>query len=470
MISIGRSLYTRLAMRVGLVLTISSTALLVAIWISTQMAANEAYDRILSGSALQIAENTWYQNGAVNVDVPLAAFSMLTAGDQVFYVVVDPAGRTVAGDPDFKPEIPWERLADGPLLRDGAYLDTPVRMAIIGRRMPVAGTHPWAVIVLAQTNNARLSFAKSVSARALLVILAMGILTVIAAMFTLYQALSPLKSIETAIRQRSLDDLSPLSITVPVETHALVSAINAFMQRLKVHRALMRRVIGDAAHQLRTPVTALTAQMELLATQEDEEARRHHLNRLQERTRNLGALVNQLINHAMVQHRSDSVPQEKIDLTALVREQMAEHLSHQGYQERHLDLGMEAPPSPCLIMGDTLSLREAIKNVIGNALEYGARSLLHVELECLPPQQSTLDQAHSKSLIVLRVIDDGPGIPEADWERLRKPFSPRSGERVGASLGLSIVEEVMQQHGGTLQFGFTAAGHFMVQLRFVALH
>ena len=96
--------------------------------------------------------------------------------------------------------------------------------------------------------------------------------------------------------------------------------------------------------------------------------------------------------------------------------------------------------------------------------------MLHVELECLPPQQSTLDQAHSKSLIVLRVIDDGPGIPEADWERLRKPFSPRSGARVGASLGLSIVEEVMQQHGGTLQFGFTAAGHFMVQLRFVALH
>lgn len=142
MIVAGRSLYTRLVMRVGLVLTISSAVLLIAIWISTQLAANEAYDRILSGSALQIAENTWYQNGAVNVDVPLAAFSMLTAGDQVFYVVIDPDGRTVAGDPDFKPEIPWNKLEDGPLLQDGAYLDTPVRMAIIGRRMPVAAKHP----------------------------------------------------------------------------------------------------------------------------------------------------------------------------------------------------------------------------------------------------------------------------------------------------------------------------------------
>ncbi|MCW5299031.1 sensor histidine kinase [Herbaspirillum lusitanum] len=451
MIVAGRSLYTRLVMRVGIVLAISSAVLLIAIWISTQLAANEAYDRILSGSALQIAENTWYQNGAVNVDVPLAAFSMLTAGDQVFYVVIDPDGRTVAGDPDFKPEIPWNKLEEGPLLQDGAYLDTPVRMAVIGRRMPVAGAHPWAVIVLAQTNNARMSFAKSVGTRALLVILAMGVLTLVAAMFTLYQALSPLKKIEAAIRERDLNDLSPLSITVPVETHALVSSINAFMQRLAIHRATMRRVIGDAAHQLRTPVTALISQMELLSAQHDDEGRRHHLDRLRTRTRQLGALVNQLINHAMVQHRSDTAAPESVDLAQLVRQEMADMLSH---QERLLDLAMEAPEQPCLIMGDAISLREAVKNVLGNALQYGAASFLHVQLE------------RKETQIELRVIDDGPGIPEADWERIRKPFSPRSGERMGASLGLSIVEEVMRAHGGQLRFGYSGAGSFMVVLSF----
>lgn len=454
MIIAGRSLYTRLVMRIGLVLSISSAALLIAIWISTQLAANEAYDRILTGSALQIAENTWYQNGAVNVDVPLAAFSMLTAGDQVFYVVIDPDGRTIAGDSDFKPEIPWKKLNDGPLLQDGAYLDTPVRMAIVGRRMPVAGEHPWAVIVLAQTNNARHSFAKSVGTRALLVILVMGVLTVIAAMFTLYQALSPLKKIENAIRERDLNDLSPLSITVPVETHALVSSINAFMQRLAVHRSTMRRVIGDAAHQLRTPVTALISQMELLSAQSDEEGRSRHLDRLRERTRHLGALVNQLINHAMVQHRSDTVAFETIDLGALVRQEMADMLSH---QERQLDLAMEAPEYACLILGDAISLREAIKNVLGNALQYGAVNFLHVQLEQVDSQ------------FELRIIDDGPGIPQADWERIRKPFSPRSGERLGASLGLSIVEEVMRAHGGYLRFSYSGAGSFMVVLHFPVL-
>jgi two-component system sensor histidine kinase TctE len=78
----GRSLYTRLVVRVGAVLLVSAAVLLIAIWISTQLAARQAYDRILAGSALQIAENTWYDHGEVNVDVPLAALSMLGTGDQ----------------------------------------------------------------------------------------------------------------------------------------------------------------------------------------------------------------------------------------------------------------------------------------------------------------------------------------------------------------------------------------------------
>ncbi|MCA1325767.1 sensor histidine kinase [Herbaspirillum sp. alder98] len=449
----GRSLYIRLVTRVGTVLAVSAAVLLIAIWISTQFAAREAYDRILSGSALQIAENTWYENGAVNVDVPLAALSMLGAGDHAIYVVFDPQGRVIAGDGEFRPDIPWDQLADGPLLRDGQYLGTAVRMAIIGRRMPVAGPHPWAVIVLAQTNNARMSFAESLGSRALLVIVVMSVLTLVAAMFTLYQALAPLKRIEDAIRERDLNDLSPLTLTVPAETHALVSAINAFMQRLAVHRATMRRVIGDAAHQLRTPVTALVAQMELLESQSSGELRQRHLEQLRERTRQLGALVNQLINHAMVQHRSDSLLLQRVNLGELVRSQMTEVLSN---RERSPDLALDIPEEACWIQADPISLGEAIKNILNNALEYGAPHLLHVTLE-----------RHGERH-VLRFIDDGPGIAADQWDRLRKPFSPRGQGRMGASLGLAIVEEVMRAHGGSLSFAQTPGFHFVVSLEFAA--
>jgi two-component system sensor histidine kinase TctE len=448
------SLYTRLVVRIGLVLAVSAAVLLEAIWLTTQLAANQAYDRMLTGNALQIAENTLFQHGTVSVDVPIAAFT-LTPGDQTFYAVLDPNGRTVAGDPEFRPEIPWDKLADGPLLSDGVYQDLPVRIAIVGRRMPVAGAHPWAVIALAQTKTARLSFAKSLAEKALLVIVIMSVLTLIAALFTLYQALSPLARIEAAIQGRDPNDLSPLAVEVPVEIHALVGAINEFMRRLSVRRALMRRVIGDAAHQLRTPVTALISQMELFSIQTEEARRQVHLGRLRELTRNLGTLVNQLINHAMVQHRASEIAFVPLDLAQLVRREMTEILS--DHAARNLDIEMRVPQQPCRVLGDATALSEAVKNILGNALQYGAPGLLHVEIVAQAPHW------------LLRCIDDGPGIPEADRDRLRKPFSARGGARSGASLGLSIVEEVMRAHGGELAFFRDAQGNFVVQLKLAML-
>ncbi|MBU6501457.1 MAG: HAMP domain-containing histidine kinase [Burkholderiales bacterium] len=450
----GRSLYIRLALRVGLVLAACGLVLLVAIVLSTRLAANGAYDRILTGSALQIAENTWYQNGTVNVDTPISAFSMLTANDQVFYVVLGPQGRVVAGDPNFHPPIPWKKVVKGPVVVQGSYFDLPVSIAFVGRRLPVPGPHPWAVVILAQTNNARDSFAKSLGTNASLVILVMGLLTIIAALFTLHQALTPLKQISAAIERRDLNDLSPLTQDVPTEIDTLVASINEFMRRLGVHRALMRRVIGDAAHQLRTPVAALLSQMELLAMQPNDNDRAPHEARLRELTHHLGELVNQLISHAMVQHRADSAPLESINLTSLARQQMTDTLSQ--HAQRHLDIALHAPEPPCLIMGDPISLREALKNVLDNATKYGATTMLHMAIH--------RDARHW----VLAIEDDGPGIPEVDWERIRKPFSAREGSRLGASLGLSIVEEVMRAHRGDMRFGWGLDQHFVVTLRFPA--
>lgn len=451
---LGRhSLYTRLALRVGLVLAVSGVILLVAILLSTRLAANQAYDRILTGSAMQIAENTWYENGAMTVNAPISAFSMLTANDQVFYAVLGPDGRVAAGDPDFRPEIPWNRLASGPIVIQSSYLDLPVSIAFVGRRMPIAGDNPWAVVMLAQTNNARVSFADSLTTNASVIIALMGFLTVIAALFTLHQALAPVKQIGVAIQRRDLHDLSPLTQEVPTEIQALVDSINEFMRRLAVHRALMRRVIGDAAHQLRTPVAALLSQMELLSRQTAAQQREQHLTRLSELTHHLGELVNQLINHAMVQHRSDAVAPEAFDLAGLARDEMSEMLSL--HAQRRLDLALQAPVQPCLISGDPVSVREALKNVLDNALKYGALSLLHLTIRRVGGYWE------------LQVEDDGPGIPEADWERIRKPFSARSGNRLGASLGLSIVDEVMRAQRGDMRFGRNAEQHFIVTLRFL---
>lgn len=449
MIVPGRSLYLRLVVRMGAVLAFAVAAVLLGIWFSTRAAVDRAYDRWLLGSALQVAENTWYQNGEVNVDVPLAAFSALAPGDQIFYTVLDPNGRSVAGDSEFHPAIPWDKLADGPIVVDGTYQEMPIRIAIVGRRMPVAAPHPWAVVALAHTQNARVRFTRGLADNTLLITIATGVLTMLAALWTLRQALLPLKQIEAAIRARDSNDLKPLAVTVPAETLALVGAINDFMQRLATSRALMRRVIGDAAHQLRTPVTALTAQAELLTQTQDDAARQTHIARIQKQARGLGGLIHQLINHAMVQHRADSVAPVPVDLNELLQTAMRETLS---YATRDIDVALQAPETPCMILGDPLSLREAIKNVLVNALAYGAPHRLHVDVT----------GAHDQWR--LRFFDDGPGIPEAEWQRVRTPFSSRADGREGASLGLAMVAEVIQAHGGQMTFERVEGEGFAVVL------
>lgn len=449
------SLYTRLATRTGLVLAIGAAASLVAIWLASNFAAGQAYDRILTSKALQIAESTWYQNGSVNVDVPIAALTVLAPTDKTFYAVLDPNGRTIAGDTNFHPAIPWDKLKDGPVLSDGVHDGQPVRIAIVGRRMPVSGPHPWAVAMLAQTTHARLAFARGLTTDTFIVILVVGLLTIIAAMFTLHQALSPLKRIEESLRRRDPLELSPLPLDVPAEIHTLVETLNGFMRRLAAHQAATRRVIGEAAHQLRTPVTALLAQIELTSMETTELRSRARLEHLRSVTRELGTLVNQLINHAMVQQRAETTPMKPVDLAALVRAEMADALSGPGV--RAVEVAVALPDTPCEILADATTLREAIKNIVHNALQYGARTLLHVEL------------TRRERYLELRFIDDGPGIPPAKWRQVCKPFSARGEGRSGASLGLAITHEVMLAHKGRLQFAYTGAGRFAVVLIFRAL-
>jgi two-component system sensor histidine kinase TctE len=451
MIRAEKSLYAGLVLRMMVVLTGSAAILLGAIWLSTRSTVDEAYDRMLSASALQIAENLWYEHGRLNVDVPLAAFATMTAGDRVLYNVIDPDGRSIAGDPDFHPEIPWKELVSGPVLLDARDHDLPVRIAMIGRAMPVESGNPWAVVIIGQSRFARSAFLDGLMARVLLAIVITGAVAVVVGMFTLHQALSPLKRIEQSIAQRSLTDLEPLRMTVPRELLAVVTAINAFMERLAARRRIMQRLLGDTAHQLRTPVTAFLSQIELLAAERAETPREEHLGRLRTRAQDLGSLVNQLLHHAMVLHRADAVPRQRIDLSVLAQQEALEMLSH---AERELDLEMRTPDSRCEIEADAVSVREALRNVLANALRYGARSFLHIELNDLG------------QWLELKVIEDGPGIPEADWDRVRQAFAVDSSGRSGASLGLAIVDEVMRSHHGELRFEKRDDGSFAVCLRF----
>lgn len=446
-----RSLYARLALSLLLVLGTAGSGLLVAAWWYASVAADEAYDQILVAGALQISENTWMNKGVLDVDLPLAAFSVLSTRDRVFYQVLDPQRRVVAGDPTLGISVPWDGVKHGPVLLSAVVQQQKVRVAIVGRHVVEEDPEGWAAVVLAETQVARGALARSLATKALWIIGLMGFITMCAAMVAAQRALKPLRDVARAIGVRDAASREPLVVDAPPEAEVLVLTINDFISRLNARIALMRRVMGDVAHQIRTPLAAIASQVELWEHAQDESTRRVQAQRIKRRLEDVGELSSQMLSHAMVLHRSQFVTVESLDLIELVRQQLMQQLEDR--QAAGIDVEFLAPAEAIYIDCDAVMLKEALRNVLGNAISYGVRKKLSVAV------------FSTEELAEVHIEDDGLGIEPQRWEVLRSPFTPRGDGRIGASLGLAIVNEVMRAHGGDLGFEQPTRGGFRVVLR-----
>lgn len=445
------SLYARILAFIAVVVCLGTAAVIAAAAHYARLAAGEAYDRLLVGGAVQVAENVFMQGGVLALDPPVAAFASLSAYDLVYYKVVDPRGVVVAGYPDLALDPATAQQArHGVVVEDGSFQGEAVRVAVLGRKMDESGG--WATVVLAQTTRARDALARSLTRQAVLIVLAMGVLTMVAGAVAVRWALAPLIRIETALADRAPDDLKPLDVATPTEIRTLVSSINLFMGRLADRIALMQRFIADAAHQIRTPLAALDAQVELLGHEKSAERREQQMERVRQRTAELGRLTHQLLNHAMVIHRTEIGAFAPIDLVDLARAVLAAAVPLSF--DRDVRIAFEAPDEPVVVDGDAVSLREALSNIIHNALVHGAETRLSVRVGGGPGE------------VWIEVNDDGPGIPEADRARALDPF--HSGSGTGSGLGLAIAAEVMKAHRGRVAFRQDPADGFSVLLRFGA--
>jgi len=371
------SLRVRIFVVLSAVLAAGALILGVAAWQSASVAANQAYDRLLSGGTVQIAENVYVQGGVLTLDPPAAAIATLSAFDLVFYKVVDPRGVVVAGYEDVPSSASQDDIRSGVVLEDGDYHGRPVRIATVARRIDDATAGGWATIVVAQTVEARQALARNLTLKALAVIAVMSLLALIATGAAVTLALRPLTRIEREIIARRPDDLRPIAAERPREIRNLVRAIDDFMLRLSHRMAMMQRFIADAAHQIRTPLAALDAQLEVL-THSTAVNRENVVARIRERTSELGRLTGQLLDHAMVIHRADVALMVPVDLNALVKTVLAQAVPLSLPREVSVAF---LPAEPALVVaGDAVSLREAIGNIINNGLTHGARSRIVVSV------------------------------------------------------------------------------------------
>lgn len=443
----GRSIAWRLTLLLTLLLSIAAAGTVVAALSYGQTAATRAFDRLLTGAALQIAERISVVEGETVVDIPLSAFGLLSLApeDRIFYRIIGPEGETLTGDETF-PLPGASAETDGSLLYDTAFSGEAVRAISMKRFLAERAVRGPITVIVAQTLRARSELANEIVARAVIGVIVAGGVTLALALLAMHLALSPLRRIERAILSRDPKDLTPFSTATPREVEALVAAINRFMARLDRRVGAMQDFVADAAHQMRTPITALRAQTELAMEEDDPRKLKALQRRIRDRAIGVSRLTDQLLSHALVTHRADSATLERIDLRRVAVEAEREARRTGGAEGIELDL----PADPVMVKGDAFSLREAARNLVTNALAHGKR----------PVRLRVSVTGNGKALIAAE--DQGPGMNAAQLERIGERFARDGSNPQSAGLGLAIVAEVAGFHHGAICTAARAAEGFEV--------
>ncbi|PZQ33412.1 MAG: histidine kinase [Stenotrophomonas acidaminiphila] len=461
-----RSLKARLVTTMALLFLAGTVVMYLAARVYGLRAADLSYDRLLAGSALSIAETLSVDGAEVRVDIPYAALDMLSAApeDKVFYRVYGPGAHTVTGYEDL-PTIPAARSrgegpseVPSPRFFDATYRGDLVRFVVLGRQLAQPGLRGWVFVQVGQTRQAREELAGELVLGALMPIAALTLLALTLVWFGVGRALRPLESISQDLAEREPSDLHALAIPVPAEVKPMVNAMNGFMRRLEGNMAGLRAFIGDAAHQIRTPLAALRAQAQLALDEEDPREMRRGLVNVERNAARLTRLVNQLLSDAMVMHRADVRRFEAFDLVDVIKRALREVVP----MSDDVQVGFISTMAHAPMRGDAVLLGEAIKNLVDNAIRHGSPAGQG------PDDEVEVALGEYEGRYELTVSDRGPGIAPEDRARIFERFERGDTQSSGAGLGMAIVSRVVSSHGGTIELLDRDRGGLLVRLRLKA--
>ncbi|MEO6687650.1 MAG: sensor histidine kinase N-terminal domain-containing protein [Dokdonella sp.] len=343
--------------------------------------------------------------------------------------------------------------AELPLSEPPPAIDAPARLESIVRgghsmrmaTIALAGQDAGDTIIItvAETLRERRALAREILVGSLPIVLLLIALVLVLVWFGVSRGLRLLDPLTEQIAGRRARDLSPLDQSVvPVEIRSLTQTIDALFARLRDLLDVQERFIADAAHQLRTPLAGLRLQAERALADPRPDSVRDALVHVERLSAGAGRAAGQLLTLARAQTSTqEAVPATGIDLARLARDYISERVP--GAIAMHVDLGYEGPAQGAEIAGDPVMLREALVNLVDNALNYaGANSTVTV---------SVLREVRT---VALEVEDSGPGVAEEWWPRLgERFFRPPGSDREGSGLGLAIVRRIADRHGAAVIFG-----------------
>jgi two-component system, OmpR family, sensor histidine kinase TctE len=339
-----------------------------------------------------------------------------------------------------------------------------VAYRIVAQRAQTAGGE--LVVMLADGSDLRQNWLRSLALKVLLPNLLLIAAAAVAINWAVQRALAPLLSLKDALENRSPRDLSAINADhSPEEVRPLVDSLNRLFALVDAQAQAQRRFIADAAHQLRTPLAGLQAQVEAWAQavnapqvdiyQEKPSVVQvstaqaaitlgaDEINRLRQATRRTSQLANQLLALSRADAQSaGSQPMHSVDLQSVCTSVLEQQLDAATAKRIDLGLDVDNTQGALVVQGYEWLLRELLTNLCDNALKYtpaGGRVTLHAQAGLTPPG------------VLLQVCDDGPGISEGERSRVLERFYRVQGTAgEGTGLGLAIASEIAHLHGTQL--------------------
>ncbi len=455
----SRSLRSRLLTLLGIAFLLLALGLYFGTRAIAENAADLTQDHTLSASLNAVAEQLSVVDGEISVDLPYAALALLGAAgdDRVFYRVSREPGGELTGYPD----LPHgdTREPNQPVFNTTQFRGDAVRVATTHRQVFDRIGVSRVTLSIAQSRDSRTDIIDGVARNAAVMGVVFLLCATALAWFASGNALAPLRKLSLALGTRQPHDTRALQLTVPQEVAPVVQALNGFLSRLRTNLTNTETLIADAAHRVRTPLTAVKAQAQLALQHSEDDTQRQRLRNLLRAVDQTARSTNQILDHAMVTFRSDGFTRgerrERTDICALVAKTLKE--LHYTAELRDINFDTSLPTSPLWLHADPILVTEAVRNVVDNAIKYSPpESTITVELTA---------SAHGADLLI---ADRGCGIAVAEHDRVRERFvrGSNAGKVVGSGLGLTIVQNVMATHNGRLHFATRPGGGTRVTLHF----
>ncbi|HTX24537.1 MAG TPA: ATP-binding protein [Steroidobacteraceae bacterium] len=316
------------------------------------------------------------------------------------------------------------------------------------------------VIQVAQPWHVREQLASEAALRVLAPLLLLLITMAAAVVWIVGRGLAPLRRLAGEVQRRDAHSLAPITAgELTAETAPLIEELNRLLARLSDAFDKQRAFVGDAAHELRSPLTALSLQLQLLDRARDDGGRAEARAKLGAAVERAIHLATQLLTLARHEPEGAAVQLRPVELDVPVREGIAD--VHALAAARGIDLSLETEPCDP-IAGDPDALRILSRNLVDNAVRYtptGGKVQVGV--------RTRTQEAHR--WVVLSVEDTGPGIPANERERVFDRFFRRAdGVEGGSGLGLAIVKAVVERHGARVRLRDVAPHGLRVCVAFPA--